>query len=979
LIDFVDSSEFSSKLTLMSAPDLLLRLARADRAWRRVGAAESFLRSWKVVLALVALAVAADLAFQLGGRARLGLSLGGLAALVAFLALLVARAFVRRGGPLQTARLLEERDPSLGSKLVNAIQLREQAADVSRPELTRRLARAAVDEAEAAVGPRDFVPLTKSPTLGRSLRGALLALLVFLVPVLAFAPVAWRELLRFVDPFGDHPAHSFTRLRVVTPGDDGSAVVFRRAASVEVEYDGHRPAELFLEVARADGEGETAALPMFPLGERRFAQQIESVEGELIVRARNRSGRSRSEARRIGVILSPQLEGAAAAVAPPDYTRLPTRETKLALERAAPPTLTVLAGSRIGLSLGSNRPLSIGTLALQEADPKPREFPLVPGEGESAATARAEFVAEESGRLLFDLRDVTGLPADREIAASLVVTHDLPPEIDIAEPTADGYIVESFSAEVAFRASDDYGLKSMRLHLGVNGTFRPPVVVAGTEAPEPPSLRLADALTVWPSELGAVPGDLIEVFGEAVDIRPDPQLARTRTLRLAVVSEEEYNDFLRRQTEIRDLERKYEELHDELRELAAAQRELAAEVASLADAEQPPDQEARDAFAARQAELNAKLGKLAARMESSTRENPLYDLERELQKILDEEATAIRESVAGNQESLADFLEADPSAETLASFAEAGDAQAERLDPLREAAEQRLAEAIADADLIQQLLKAIGAYQELYGVQAQLAAQTAPYREAGPLDDEDKGSLRQMAGLERLVGEGLREVVKQLREGSERARETYPRAAQDALDIAEAIEAARLSPLADDGAATMLAGRGPESHERAEHLRQEMEKLMGECSQCQGGMGGELEARLSLARGMSAGRTFDQMAQCRNFGLNLGPGGGMGGGGMGFSGTMGTGGPQAGPQTSLLGGESLLGRSARESATSSDGRALAESADPVPGREGDPAAAPPRQLQRPSEAIGGEAVPEEYGAVVEAYFRKLTSQPPRQP
>ena len=57
-----------------------------------------------------------------------------------------------------------------------------------------------------------------------------------------------REVLRYVDPFGDHPPFSFTNLQIVTPDEKGVEVVFNQPTTVEVEFSGHRPKELFLTI-----------------------------------------------------------------------------------------------------------------------------------------------------------------------------------------------------------------------------------------------------------------------------------------------------------------------------------------------------------------------------------------------------------------------------------------------------------------------------------------------------------------------------------------------------------------------------------------------------------------------------------------------------------------------------------------------------------------------------------------------------------
>ncbi|NNE93074.1 MAG: hypothetical protein HKN23_15620, partial [Verrucomicrobiales bacterium] len=435
------------------------------------------------------------------------------------------------------------------------------------------------------------------------------------------------------------------------------------------------------------------------------------------------------------------------------------------------------------------------------------------------------------------------------------------------------------------------------------------------------------------------------------------------------------NEYLRLQTEIKDLENKYATLHDELKELAEQQRDLAEKAAEEAKSENA-DQQTRDELAAEQSELNSKLEKLAEKMESATRDKPLYDLEKDLQKVLNEEAQAIRDSVAQNQEGLEQFLNGQPSPQSTQQFSEEGEQQADRLDPAREQAEQEIAEALEDAQKMQELLKAVNAYQQLYAAQEELAKQTQPYKDKpqSELSREDQLALQEMANTERQIKEGLEQVEQALREGAENAEEAYPEAAQDARNIADAIQQANLANLADGSAKTMQAGKGDQSHGKAEHLRSEMEKLMSECNQCQGG-GAESEftQRLKLMRGMAAGDTFSQMAQCKKFGKGNKPGG-MG---EGLGGMMGTGQSQMGENKSLLGGESMLGqrdKGDQESVNGDDNFTMREGPLDANVDKSDVAKSADNKREiRPAKSVTGDLLMNEYDDVVDAYFKKLTT------
>lgn len=955
----------------MKSESLLKRLETADRSWRRGRAIELGLRIVPLLCAALILIVAVDLIFHLGGGLRFTLGLSFLAAFLGLVGWLGYRALLKKGSLLPVARLLEDRDPTIGSKLINVLQLEETALDESAPKMTRKLARRAIDESSGDLEGRDFRGMTESQTWKRSAIVASVPVLVLIVAGLVFSQVARTEWLRFIDPFGDHPAFSFTQLQILDPTEEGTRVIYRESAFVEAAWSGHRPKEIFLTIENEDPEIDPVTIPMFPRGDDRYVQDIESVEGNLTIRAHNRSRRALSPARQISVILNPEVEAATVSILPPAYTGIAEKKRDLDLGPGKSPTVNALIGSQVSFLLQSNRPLSDGSIGVRSSDPEQTETRLAPGTGEAENTVTAVIEATESGRLIFDLRDISGLPAAHELAANLVVTHDLPPKVEITEPRSDGFIVEDFETTISFRAEDDYGIHQLRIHSAINNDFSEPRVTPGDD--EAPVREIREELKITPRKMGAKAGDTLSFFADVTDTRPDAQLARSRTLKLEVITEEAYNEYLRLQTEIRDLENKYATFHDEVRRLAEEQRELAREAAA-AKAEGVEEGE-RDELAEKQSELNQALEDLANRMENATRENPLYDIEKDLQKVLNEEAKAIRESIAMNESELSEFRESSPSDSAVDEFGKDAEAQADRLDPAREQAEQKIAEAIEDSAKMQDLLKALNAYRRLYAAQEQLANQSAAFVDKAEMTREDRLALQQMAGVERDISVGLEEIVKALLEGADNAEDLYPQAADDARKIADQIRAANLSSLADASSRTMQNGRGPQSHQQAEHLRAEMEKLMSECQACQGGGEGEFEQRLSLMRGMAAGNTYSQMAQCQNFGFGQSQGLSMGSG-SGMGGMMGMGQAMPGQQSrSLLGGESMLGR--REGANA-EGKQDVNPTDLddenlVVKRPGDGGGQGATRATRPSESSVGDLFSDEYRDLVEAYFRKLTT------
>jgi len=74
---------------------------------------------------------------------------------------------------------------------------------------------------------------------------------------------------------------------------------------------------------------------------------------------------------------------------------------------------------------------------------------------------------------------------------------------------------------------------------------------------------------------------VISFFAEAVDNAPQPHIARSQTVHLQVISVDDYNNYLREQTDISDAEAKYQQLNDQLQALVEKQKQLGEEAQKL--------------------------------------------------------------------------------------------------------------------------------------------------------------------------------------------------------------------------------------------------------------------------------------------------------------------------------------------------------------------------------------------------------------
>ena len=528
---------------MLTQDDLAHRLTRADRHHQRQLGLAFFWRAVKYLAAALLVLFVLDVVLQLGARWRGGLSAALLAAGLVVTARMFYVAWLRRNSLEKTARLLESRDASLGSKLINFLQLRRGLDGQSA--LTRQLGETALADYSARLTGVDFQGLTRAPEVRRDRRRAAWVLGGVALALAACYPISILECLRFADPFGDHPPYSFTRLEITEPATDGTRITYGQGLIVKVGTAGHTPDELYLSFYDPAQPAVVRTVPMYAKGELGFLQEIEGVKSDLLVFAHTKNRQSISKKRLVRVTLTPKVDHAFVTVAFPAYTGIPPTEVPFQFK-----DVKALAGSEVRFRLQSNRPLAGGSIELQTENAPARPVDLRPSaENEVGGT----FTANDSGRMKFTVVDVARNVSLPNLSAALTVTHDLPPEVSIDQPPNDSFVCEDFKVEARVSATDDYGVKTIRIHRALNDVFSPPRIIdydkVTTSVTEPVTFDLKD--------LGVQPGDTISFFAEAVDTCPEPHLARSKTVHLMVISTDQYNDDLRARSDISDIEGKY--------------------------------------------------------------------------------------------------------------------------------------------------------------------------------------------------------------------------------------------------------------------------------------------------------------------------------------------------------------------------------------------------------------------------------------
>jgi len=940
------------------------RFATADRRMQGEKGASLLLRSWPWLCGAILLAFAVDVALHVGAIPRLVL----LGAVVLFgVAIVVTAAWIawgRRNSMEHVARELEARDATLGSKLINLLQLHEQTTDPKVAPLTRELAGRAITGYVDDLGPVNLEGLARTDRVQREAKRTACGVAGFFLLLVLMSDITRTELARFFDPFGDHPPYSFTRIEISEPGNDHTEIIYGQGVMVRAKTAGHRPRELWLSYWPSGQPKQTTTVPMFDKGEQGFAQQIEAVKSDLIVVAHTKTKHSISKQRRIGVVLTPKLEKAWVKLTPPAYTGLPAEERALQLK-----SLKALTGTQLDFRLRSNRPLHRGTLEIIKSATESKRVPLT-ASGEMEVSGG--LVATETTRLRFSLVDQDGNASQETWEVALQVTHDLAPEVAISNPSSDSFVAMDFKLEPLIEANDDYGIKTLRIHQARNGVYGEPRVIEFDKIER----HARETVPLDLKTMGLNSGDTISLFGEVIDTAPEPHIARSAVVTITVISVEEYNEFLRQQTDMADIEAKFSELSNQLQDLIEEQKSLSQQSEALkkqAEKATPQEREAMapklDELLAKQTDVNKKLNDLANRMENFVREQPLFDVEADLKGALAEKAQQLRESTKTNDMENRILSQhgnqLDPA--MTEAFQKSSDQQLSRLGETKKQLAQQVTAPLEDMAKMHELVKSFNRFKELHAAQQQLAQQAKAYDRGTPLEREDQIALKDLAAREHQIGAELEAVEKKLREDAATADEQFPKASKSARALADAMKESRLTTHASNATNAMLQARGDQSAQLSQRLLDEMNKLFSECESASQGAGNEMDSCLRLSHGLNPGNNFKQMLECKKFGTTPGQFG-MGptgqGGLSGYSVTT-------GPNSPVMGNETQATSSARTGGAGKD-KAQPLAAQPNVSLDRDVAGRDVNAINRESGAVQGEMTVEQYRDLVEKYFKAIT-------
>lgn len=959
------------------------QLQHAGRNLQRYEGRLLWLRGIPTLLALLTLFLVLDLILQLSAGWRWTALIASILGVSSFTTYALWVGYIKKPNLRHTARHLEQQAPELGSSLINFLDLEDTIQDSSKPELTRQMAEHAQIEHATLANRTVLHKLTRNPKLRSGFEVFGLSLLCFIALCVVFWPFFKAHLPRFLVPFADFPPYSMTTLAFGEPTEESDPIVFGNPLRIRVDAKGHLPKHVDLIYWPTDRPDERYQTAMLLRGDSSFVQQIERIEEPITLIAQTANGRSQTKPLNVDVYLNPQIESVEIAITPPAYTGLPPSLRKYTYNE-----IRALEGSQIALRATSNRPLQSGKVRMERPlDTEP--FKTVTMGPLKPMAVEGLFDADESTGFTIQVIDKDGLSSELSPRGSIEIVKDRTPTVAITQPESSTLLALDASIDIAAEASDDYGLKELRIHRAINGLFTAPTIIK----PETGERKTYFEWTLDFATIGVQPEDIVSIYAEAIDNAPDPQITRTEMITIAAISVEDYNSLLRQEADLSRVAKKYEALREDFDDLMNRLEEQADAAQKLREQlEQTEDPEERAKLIAEleklqkeQAQLNEAINELADALESAVRDSPLYDVESNFQKRLQSIAENLRSAASQNQQQNnalqerfnQNDLSPEEQAAMMEQFEQALQAQKEQLLGPDESV-QAIEESMQDMARFHEMVKNFNRFTALANQQRALADQAAAYDQTGRLSREDQLALRDLAHDQKLIADELKFLTQKFRDDAEAGEELFPKAAASSFEFADAIESARAESLARRTSDSMLDGQGERSHDLASATAEAMEALISQCNGSMGEMREELDQALSAKRpgGQGAGNTFEQMLE--NMRMRYNPGSSLSGfGNSSATGSSASSGysTSSGDQPSLMGNESLASEGSSNQEQSDAGGSGSgpgggsETTDST-GAEG--SLSELEEQRRKSESVRGESLFIEHSDIVDAYFKKIT-------
>lgn len=933
----------------------------------------SVIRSIWVAFAISMLVFYIDAVMPISSSGRVLTVLG--CALAVALTFLITYKWLSRTGDKQKmiARIIEKSNPDLNNTLINAVEFSERIEKGDIQSASKELMASGVKLGVSTLDQVEDYTSLSPHALVRERKIFLSVAALWVITAVVFFGWFFTEVARFINPFGDHPPYSATKITV----DPGNVVVeYGNNLIVNATVKGKIPKRLTLVTRGADGIVNNA-IQLFDSSfeegldtkpkEGKFYQTIENVRTEMEYFIRFEG--SRSKYFTIDIAKIPRIENVMANYKYPDYTRIEGKS------RVLVPGQSVLKGyknTQVTLVVESNRPLKGGTVTLGD-----QEYAAQPVKENSV---QATIPLKAAGEFSIAVKDIEGNISTEKFSGKIEILKDNEPSITIVSPGMNSFAIPTAEIPVVIEAQDDLGVGKIRLFRRHNkSTDSPKTVYEELETDD--YVQISELFDL--GDLGVRPGDTIDYYATVSDTLPEsPQSAASASFTLMVISEEEYAKYMQSQMDAKDLRQKYDRIFDEMdkllqeQELLDQQRkeleDVQKEMASKEDADFQELQNKLADLARRQEELGKKTDEIAKKLKKESENPAVFDIEKDYKKSLAKFSEQLEKAREHMKDASKNLQQSSQNPGTCSKqLSKAGGEQQKAMEALgkeTQEAKEQIAKANREIEMMMDLMTDSQMFNQLYLAQQHLSRQAWSYNQVSNPDFDQQLRMKELADDQLLIKQALDELKEKFREHGEKVKEEYPKVAEDAEKIADQIEQRQICDLMQAGYEFLDQGSGMKGYPKVEEAHQQMKEMIKFCKSAGGNACKNCEFRLQLQMSLNPGNTMQQMGQ------GMKPGMGEGTGMMGAlgRGAAGTGGGQS--NFAMFGNETFGENMKQKSKLVGTKR---EKSEAEPNDDPDPLAGNVEELLEEEkitpgfEAAGDSRMMKEYGPVIEAYFKRM--------
>jgi hypothetical protein len=523
--------------------------------WRARRALTALLRAAAVAALAFTLAALFDHAIAGGVATRLLLAVAAWSAILGTAALALRPVLVRHSDDYFAA-LIEQRCPTLRTRLINGLQLGRESGP-----WPVRLVDAVVHDAARALDDVDLSAAGRDEAWRRAAALLAGALAIAACYFGASGPAGRTALARVINPFAAIAPFTWTSVTLAAPatprvleGSDvelDAAVTGRRAAGVILHW--------------SDAGGKTGKAAMQPRGTDGYRYRLAAVQSTLQLHAT--AGDGVSDTVTLTVDPRPRVEAIDAVLHAPAYALQPPQTLSAP---AFEGHLRALPGSRALLTVHASKELESLRLHVEGQPPRPATR-------RDDRTWQVELAIADAMVYHFSMRDRQGYEVDDPVRYTVTLQRDGAPMVALPTPGRDLQLRPDATLTLNAVAQDDLGLARVQVLAVVNppqGKAEPaPVVWASWEHPSSageatPRIELPMAKLVTALNLRG--GDRVQFWASAQDrndVSPQgPGQAASRRYHLLVLTDEQaaslldaqlqqYQDIVREMLRLQQLNR----------------------------------------------------------------------------------------------------------------------------------------------------------------------------------------------------------------------------------------------------------------------------------------------------------------------------------------------------------------------------------------------------------------------------------------